>query len=130
MFVIIYQIIFCKLLSMKYYFQRFKDYLLDNTWIIWMVILFFIVWFNNSFYSAIMMSGYLLVALLLGYILPIMVLILRGKLRMKDVIWKLLLLGLIVAFLYYFADNKLKLIYIFPLSIPFVISGLFALRGK
>ncbi|MBN2893636.1 MAG: hypothetical protein JXL97_17325 [Bacteroidales bacterium] len=105
-----------------------KDYLFKNTWIFWLIVFLAIVSFSYSIRTGILATGLFANGLLIGYVIPIGILVLKKRTSIKDLLLPILGIIIITAAFYLTLDNKAILYYSIPFCIPSLIAGLMSLR--
>ena len=109
-------------------FRNTKDFLLKNTWVFWLIVFLIIVSFSYSLRTGFLVTGLLIIGMLIGYIIPIGILVIQKRTELKSFLLPLSLLIAITLTFYILLDNKAILLYVIPFSIPSLVSGLLSLR--
>ena len=105
-----------------------KDYLIKNTWIFWMIVFLAIVSFSYNLQTGLLATGLFANGLLIGYTIPIGILILRKRTSLKSLLLPILGILIITITFNLTLDNKAILYYTIPFCIPSLIAGLMSLR--
>lgn len=105
-----------------------KDYLIKNSWFFWLTIFLVIVSFSYSLRTGLLVSGLVINGMLIGYLIPIGILLIQKRTDIKSFLLPLLLLIAITLTFYIVLDNKSILFYTIPFCIPSLAAGLLSLR--
>ena len=105
-----------------------KDYLLKNTWFFWLIIFLVIVSLFYSLKTGLLVSGLVVNGMLIGYIIPIGILVIQKRSDIKAFLLPFLLFIAITLTFYILLDNKAILLYTIPFCIPSLAAGLLSLR--
>lgn len=89
----------------------------------WLIMFLAIVSFSYSIRTGLFVNG-----LLIGYVIPIGILVLKKRTSSKDLILPILGILIIITTFYLILDNKAHLYYSIPFCIPSLIAGLMSLR--
>ncbi|WP_319591128.1 hypothetical protein [uncultured Draconibacterium sp.] len=105
-----------------------KDYLFKNTWIFWLIVFLAIVSFSYSIRTGLLVTGLFANGLLIGYAIPIGILVLKKRTSFKDLLLPILGILIITTTYYLTLDNKAILYFTIPFCIPSLVAGLMSLR--
>jgi hypothetical protein len=105
-----------------------KDYLIKNSWVFWLTIFLVIVSFSYSLRTGLLVSGLVVNGMLIGYLIPIGILLIQKRTDIKSFLLPLLLLIAITLTFCIVLDNKSILFYTIPFCIPSLAAGLLSLR--
>ena len=105
-----------------------KYYLFKNTWILWLIIFLAIVSFSYSIRTGLFATGLFANGLLIGYVIPIGILVLKKRTSSKDLILPIFGILIITTTFYLIIENKEILYYSIPFCIPSLAAGLLSLR--
>ncbi len=101
-----------------------KKFLTNNSWLIWTIILLVIMCFNYGYKKGFTLTGIFLSGILLGYIIVMTINDLFRGHEFKHLYKEMIIFIILIGTLYFSLNNKLTLIYLFPISLPVIIVGL------
>lgn len=108
--------------------SKLKTLVLDNSWILWLVILLLLIGFESGFKTGFIYIGLFGAGILLGYLVTMMMYVMLRRVRLVSILKELALFIVILIALYYSLDNKGILALIVPLGLPVLIGGLLTFR--
>ena len=104
--------------------RKLKIMILDNLWILWLVVLLLLIGFESGF----IFIGLVGAGSLLGYLVTMIINVMLRRVRLISILKELALFIAIMIMLYYSVENRGILAFIVPFGIPALIAGLLALR--
>jgi hypothetical protein len=108
--------------------SKLKNLLLENSWILWLVILLLLIGFESGFKTGFIFIGLFGAGSLLGYLVTMIINVMLRRARLISILKELALFIAILIVLYYSVDNKRIMALIIPLGLPILIGGLLTLR--
>lgn len=110
------------------FLYKTKKLIANNGWLFWAVILIALIGSDHGFTTGFLITGLLLSGALFGYLVLMIVNVLSGTRELSYIYRELVIFIILTSFLFYSLDNKLELIYMFPISLPIILTGLIVMK--
>ena|SRR5690554_5346506 len=107
---------------------KLKSVLKANSWFLWVIPLFIVVYFFNGIETALFVSGLMISGISLGTIVPVTIGAIFKKYDLKNIYGEIIIFVISTAFLWIYIPDKNLLAFMIPFGIPLTIIGLLNLR--
>lgn len=109
--------------------EKITNFILDNSSYFWGILLFIIISYKYGLKTGFISSALLISGFSLGFLIIKLLGVILKRIESKSVYKELFLFITTTVLLYLNIENKRLLIFILPLCLPIIISGLFSLRN-
>lgn len=107
---------------------KLKSVLKANSWFLWVIPLFFVVFFFSRIETALLVSGLMISGISLGTIIPVLIGTLFKKSDLKILYGEIIIFMISTALLWIYIPDTNLLAFMIPFGIPLTIIGLLNLR--